>query len=371
MSGVYIHVPFCKKKCNYCAFYSTTILENVDMFVESLCREICLRKDYIHDDVETIYFGGGTPSLLQYNHLKRILKTIKDNFDVIADPEVTIECNPRDLNREKVEELLQLGFNRLSIGIQSFVNKNLDLLGRDHDLEHIYSAIEAVKASGLHNFNLDIIYDLPDQTEEDLIHDLQELVKIKPQHISAYSLSIEENTPLFMSVEKGALSKLPDDISAEYYLRVNDILEQSGYEHYEVSNYCLHGCESKHNSIYWDVTRTYVGFGPAAHSYDIASRQWNVANVDDYIASVRAGVVPTIVEWLNKEQRLYEYALTSLRTMKGCDINMLKRKFDFTIKSSTVDFLLKRELATVNDDIIILTAKGLLYLDNIVREILI
>ena len=308
---------------------------------------------------------------MQYNHLKRILKTIKDNFDVIADPEVTIECNPRDLNKEKVEELLQLGFNRLSIGIQSFVNKNLDLLGRDHDLEHIYSAIEAVKASNIVNFNLDIIYGLPDQTEEDLIHDLQELVKIKPQHISAYSLSIEENTPLFMSVEKGALSKLPDDISAEYYLRVNDILEQSGYEHYEVSNYCLHGCESKHNSIYWDVTRTYVGFGPAAHSYDIASRQWNVANVDDYIASVRAGVVPTIVEWLNKEQRLYEYALTSLRTMKGCDINMLKRKFDFTIKSSTVDFLLKRELATVNDDIIILTAKGLLYLDNIVKEILI
>ena len=369
MSGVYIHVPFCKKKCNYCAFYSTTILENVDIFVESLCREICLRKDYIHDDVETIYFGGGTPSLLQYKHLKRILKTVKDNFDVIAEPEVTIECNPRDLNKEKVEELLQLGFNRLSIGIQSFVNKNLDLLGRDHDLEHIYSAVEAVKDSNIVNFNLDIIYGLPDQSEEDLIYDLQELVKIKPQHISAYSLSIEKNTPLFMSVESGALSSLSDDITAEYYLRVNEFLEQSGYEHYEVSNYCLHGCESKHNSIYWDVTRTYVGFGPAAHSYDLASRQWNVASVDDYVASIRAGYVPATVEWLNEEQRLYEYVLTSLRTKRGCDVNILERKFDFNIKPSIIDFLLKRDLVYVNDKSINLTAKGFLYLDNIVKQI--
>lgn len=370
MSGVYIHVPFCKKKCKYCAFYSTTILENVDVFVESLCREICLRKDYIHDNVETIYFGGGTPSLLQHSHLQRILKTIKDNFDVVAEPEMTIECNPRDLNKEKIDELLQLGFNRLSIGIQSFDNKSLNLLGRDHDLEHIYSAVEAVKDSGFHNFNLDIIYGLPGQAEEDLVYDLQELVKIKPQHISAYTLSIEKSTPLFISVENGTLSSLSDDITAEYYLRVNDMLERYGYEHYEVSNYCQSGYESKHNSIYWDVTRAYVGFGPAAHSYDLESRQWNVASVDDYITSICTGVVPATIEWLNKQQRLYEYVLTSLRTKKGCDVKILESNFDFKIKTSIVDFLLKRELAHVNEKVITLTAKGFLYLDKIVREIL-
>ena len=172
-----------------------------------------------------------------------------------------------------------------------------------------------------------------------------------------------------MSVESGALSSLSDDITAEYYLRVNEFLEQSGYEHYEVSNYCLHGCDSKHNSIYWDVTRTYVGFGPAAHSYDLTSRQWNVASVDDYIASIRAGYGPATVEWLNEEQRLYEYVLTSLRTKRGCDVNILERKFDFNIKPSIIDFLLKRDLVYVNDKSINLTAKGFLYLDNIVKQI--
>ena len=330
MQGLYIHIPFCRSRCAYCDFYSTTREAEMECYVEALCHEIIARREELsHARVHTIYIGGGTPSLLSPTLLRRIFDTVYTNYEVQADAEVTMEMNPDD--SVQLGQLPEL--NRISLGIQSFDDTLLRLIRRRHDSATAIRTVKQLQAAGIRNISIDLIYGLPGQTLAQWEHDLDIAFSLGIQHLSAYALSYEPGTVLTRWRDEGRIREASDELSVEMYLRLCQRAREAGFEHYEISNFALPGYHSRHNSSYWTGT-PYLGFGPGAHSYDgQRTRRANLPNLDDYIAFFasprggREGGVPYSCETLTTTELYNETIMCGLRTARGIDLKALAKRF--------------------------------------------
>lgn len=327
MAGIYIHIPFCKKRCIYCDFYSTTLGHLKDRYINAVEKEIEIRKDYAgNETVETIYFGGGTPSQLKSEDIKMIISAINKVHNVKNNAEITIEANPDDLTEEYVNALKSTGVNRISIGIQTFNYRRLKFLNRRHNAQQAKDAVKRCQDKGFDNISIDLIYGFPDESTEQWINDIDTALELGIQHISAYHLIYEEGTKLYSMLEKNELCELDEEKSVEQFKILIQKLKEGGFVHYEISNFCMPGKESRHNSSYWK-DKKYIGIGPSAHSYNLDCRQWNISDLEKYMKLVENGETFFEKEELTKEEHYNDYILTSLRTMWGADLNLIKKKF--------------------------------------------
>ncbi len=326
MSGIYIHIPFCKKACHYCNFHFSTQTKYIDEFTAALLIEIELQQKYLVGKIETLYLGGGTPSLLNKAALQSIINKIKDSFDLSKEIELTLEANPDDLSANQAEAWLELGVNRLSIGVQSFQSHSLAWMNRAHSVEQAHEAIVNAKAAGFSNISADLIYGTPQLSDQDLTEDLQILLDYGIPHISCYALTVEEKTALYSMIQKKTLQQVDTEQQARQFGLIAQTLDEAGWEHYEISNFSKPNCRSKHNSNYWNGI-PYLGLGPAAHSYNIHSRQWNVANNQLYFQSIKNKTVPFEVETLATATQFNEYMMISLRQMEGFSLDKIKKRF--------------------------------------------
>jgi oxygen-independent coproporphyrinogen-3 oxidase len=326
MAGIYLHIPFCKKACHYCNFHFSTQTDTIQAFVDALIQEIELQKSYIKEPIETIYFGGGTPSLLNESQLEVIMETIFSNFDVAATIECTLEANPDDMSPSKLAGWKNIGINRLSIGIQSFQASALTWMNRAHTVEQSHAAIEMAKQAGIHNLSIDLIYGTPTLSDEALMADLDWIEHYQIKHVSCYALTVEDKTALKKLIEKAQIQDVDPEKQASHFEILSTRLKAMGMEHYEISNFSKPGFRSQHNSNYWSG-KTYLGLGPSAHSFNTTSRQWNIANNALYIQSITNGQLNFEIEYLTEANRYNEYMMTSLRRMEGFDLDLIAAKF--------------------------------------------
>ena len=335
MAGIYIHIPFCKSKCAYCNFFSLASESKINDYVEALKKEIVLRKNYLGGEtVKTIYFGGGTPSLLSVKNIEEILELLNKNYEIVSSPEITLEINPDTIDREKMSSLKQIGVNRMSVGIQSFDDEDLRYLGRRHDSRHAMQVLEDLKQTDFEKITLDLIYGMPTLTEEKWNKNLDIFFSTGITHLSAYALTVEPKTILGQRIEKGELQSVSEEETIRHYNILVERTKENGFEHYEISNFAKEGFRSQHNSIYWRDEK-YLGLGPSAHSYDGNSRQWNISNLTKYIQLVggaetqrhRDAELFYEKEILSTEDKFNEYVMTSLRTSWGCDIEKIERDY--------------------------------------------
>ena len=326
MAGIYIHIPFCRKACHYCNFHFSTQIEHIDSFVEALLKEMALQKNYLTEPVNTIYIGGGTPSLLSAKHLDKILNGINSHFTIPTKVEFTLEANPDDIDFEKTIMWKSKGINRLSIGIQSFQEEALSWMNRAHNTRQSHSAIENAKAAGLHNISTDLIYGTPHLSDEALISDIKILNEYEIPHISCYALTVEEKTALHNLILKKKIENIDTEKQARHFEIVVEHLINKGFEHYEISNFALPGKRSMHNSNYWKGI-PYLGLGPSAHSYNTFSRQWNIANNHLYIKSIDENKLPFEIENLDTVTQYNEYMMISLRLQEGFDFDEIEKRF--------------------------------------------
>lgn len=366
--GIYIHIPFCKQKCYYCDFVSyANKEEKIQEYIECLQKEIEMESEkYKNEEYEitTIYIGGGTPSFIDASYIERIINTIKQNYKLYENPEITIEVNPGTINEEKIRKYKDIEINRISIGLQTTKDNLLKQIGRIHTYEEFLNCYKIVKKIGIDNINVDLMLGLPNQTLEDLKEGLIEVINLKPNHISLYSLILEENTILEKMVRQN-MAKLPEeDLEREMYWTTKNILEENGYIHYEISNFSKKGYESKHNLNCWNQ-KEYLGFGVAAHSYIKNKRYCNTNNIEEYIKNVQNGKIlnnRTICEIQNKIEEQKEYMLLGLRKIQGVDIQEFKNKFidnPIYIFHKELEKLVKEELVEIDLNQIKLTSKGL------------
>jgi putative oxygen-independent coproporphyrinogen III oxidase len=344
----------------------------MDRITNAIVQELVQRKQYLKGEmVDTVYFGGGTPSMLNTSDIEKILRIIFLNFRVNPEAEITIEANPDDITPEKLFEFKKAGVNRLSIGIQSFRQEDLDFLSRMHTSEQVVQCIKDAKLAGFQNLSIDLIYGIPTLTDNDWEANLQKAFAFEIPHISAYSLTIEEKTPLEFLIRKGRAKGVDEDQSLSQYHLLCKKMQHYGYEHYEVSNFCLPGAYSKHNTAYWQGN-SYLGVGPSAHSYNGNSRCWNVANLDIYIESVANGKVDAEEEMLSSVTQLNEYIMTSLRTIWGCDLVEVEKKFGAEQAESLlnrVNTFIEAKKMNYHNGKLILTEEGLLFADGIASEL--
>ena len=372
MPGIYIHIPFCKKACHYCDFHFSTSLRNKEFLVDALCKEIEVRQDYLQDKkLSTIYFGGGTPSLLSSAELNQITSKIKELFEVFPNIEITLEANPDDLTKEKIKELTDTGINRLSIGIQSFFDEDLERMNRSHTARQAIQSVENAKSGGIHNISIDLIYGLPNLTKEKWVSNLEQAFKLDVPHLSAYCLTIEEKTAFnhFLRTGKITLPKEPETIAQFEVLMCE--AEKNSFIHYEISNFSKEGWQSKHNSSYW-ADEHYLGIGPSAHSYNGVSRQFNVKNNVLYTKGITAGVPDFELEILTEENKFNEYIMTRLRTIWGIDPGFISKGFGEktlnTFLSGVEPYISSGHLQWKQDSLI-LTQKGKLLADKIASDL--
>jgi oxygen-independent coproporphyrinogen-3 oxidase len=372
LSSIYIHIPYCRQACIYCNFHFSTKLDDKSQLLEALALEIAGRKDYIGSEaVETIYFGGGTPSLLSEKELETILSTIYKHYSIAEDKiEITLEANPDDLSLSKLKELKNAGINRLSIGVQSFKEQDLNWLNRAHAATQSLQCIENAHAVGFENITIDLIYGIPGQHDEEWMHNLEQVRACNLPHFSAYALTVEPKTALQHMIAKGKTTPTDEEQAARHFLLMQDWAIKNSYLAYEISNYCQPGHYSKHNTSYWQGKK-YIGIGPSAHSFDIESRQWNLANNVLYTKNLLKGLGYFEREVLSMEQQYNENVMTSLRTMWGTDKNLIKSRFGqqyldiFEKAASQID----PGLVTVKNDIVYLTMAGKLLADGIASDL--
>ena len=326
MAGIYIHIPFCKKACHYCNFHFSTQTEYIQEFTHALVAEIKLQKNYLTAPIETIYFGGGTPSLLKKAELEMIIEALTINFNLASHFEFTIEANPDDINPVIAADWLALGVNRLSIGIQSFQAASLAWMNRAHTVEQSHAAIKIVQAAGFKDISADLIYGTPYLSDEDLMADIVTLIQYKVNHISCYALTVEEKTALFSMIAKKQIEDIDTTKQARQFEIIVSALTAAGFEHYEISNFAMPGARSKHNSNYWNQV-PYLGLGPAAHSFNGDQRQWNIANNSLYFQSIKNKLVPFELENLSLTQKFNEYMMISLRKSEGFSTHYIKDVF--------------------------------------------
>jgi putative oxygen-independent coproporphyrinogen III oxidase len=378
-ASLYIHIPFCERKCPYCDFYSVEGTERAEDFLAMLAREIALREARAdHTTFETIFLGGGTPSLLEPEQIERILFRLHAAFPISPDAEVTLEANPGTVTEGKLRAFRTLGVNRISIGIQSFLDPELRALGRIHDGREAFRSIELARAAGFDNLSIDLIYSIPGQTPAQWEDTLRTAVDLAPQHLSAYSLLVEESTPLARMVGAGTVRTNPVDLEAAMYERTMELLGAFGYEHYEISNYALPGFRCRHNFSYWSH-RNYLGFGPSAHSFwndkggKSGRRWWNVADLSTYQERLRDGSLPVETEDdVGLREMLDERIFLGLRS-GGLDLKGLSVDFGYNFESRRGDltrWMIEETLASLEQGVLRLTPKGFLLCDEIASRLL-
>ncbi len=329
MAGIYIHIPYCKQKCHYCDFHFSVSLRTKDDLIRALKKELILRKDEIDEAVETIYFGGGTPSLLVDYEIKELLDLINNNYDVIKDAEITLEANPDDLTQDYLEKLTKTPVNRLSIGVQSFFDEDLRFMNRAHTAEEAINSIKYAQSVGFENITIDLIYGTPGLSITKWKQNLATFLELNIPHLSSYALTVEDRTALDYFIKTKKIPPLNDALSKQHFEILISTLEDANYWQYELSNFAKDSFLSKHNSAYWQ-NKKYLGFGPSAHSYNTVSRSWNVANNSKYIKLLQNNILPGSSESLTLADRYNEYIMTGLRTMWGVSFDRIRS--DFGIK---------------------------------------
>ena len=369
MAGIYLHIPFCKSKCAYCNFFSVVSEKQRAGFLEALKKEAVLRKDYLGgEEVRTIYFGGGTPSLLSHSEIADIIEVLRNNYKVIENPEITLEANPDTISKESLSEYKSMSINRLSVGIQSFFDDDLQYLSRKHDSKHALQVLDWAKNAGFQEVTLDLIYGIPTLTDEKWRKNLEIFFSTGFNHLSAYALTVEEKTVLGQRINKGEAAPVDEDATIRQYQILTEMAENQGFEHYEISNFARPGHYSKHNTIYWKEEK-YLGLGPSAHSFDSVSRQWNVASVKDYCENYSFER-----EELTLDDRYNEYIMTSLRTMWGVDLDYIKSNFGEgyvkKFKKQTKKYILSGKIFQKGEKFI-LNDNGMLFADGIAAELFI
>jgi oxygen-independent coproporphyrinogen-3 oxidase len=371
MAGIYLHIPFCKQACHYCNFHFSTSLRFKDDMVAALIRELELRSHYLNGAaLESIYFGGGTPSLLSVNELQQILNKISQLHPVSSDAEITLETNPDDLTKDYLLQLADSPVNRLSIGIQSFVEEDLRFMNRAHNTSQAYHCLELAKQSGFDNITADLIYGSPTTSDEQWEHNIQTLLQFDVPHLSCYCLTVEPGTALAHFVKKGKVQPVDELKAARQFEILIDRLEGAGFLHYEISNFARPGYLAKHNSNYWRAV-PYLGIGPSAHSYNGISRQWNLANNAKYLKAIAAGNDYYETEVLSLSDQYNEYVMTSLRTTWGCDlakVRQINSKYSNYFVENIQAFIEKEEVREERD-IFRLTKAGKLMADHIAASL--
>jgi putative oxygen-independent coproporphyrinogen III oxidase len=373
MAGIYLHIPFCKTRCIYCDFYSTTRSEMADRYVSALCRELEFRKSYLDNEpVETIYFGGGTPSQLSKENFEKIFETIEREYNLGNCEEITLEANPDDLTPEYIKMLSSLPFNRISIGIQTFNEQTLRLLKRRHTAEQAISAVKECRMAGFQNISIDLMYGLPGETPESWKADLEQAVSLNVEHISAYHLIYEEGTPLYEMLQKHKVEEVDEESSVDFFALMIDRLTKAGFQHYEISNFCKPDMYSQHNSSYW-TGKKYLGCGPSAHSFNGNTRQWNVSSLDKYIAGIEKGIPDFEIEELDVTTRYNDFVITSLRTMWGLSLNRLEEEFGTEFKQYCLEnaqTYLDSGKLEISDNTLFLSKEGIFISDGIMSDLL-
>jgi oxygen-independent coproporphyrinogen-3 oxidase len=371
MSGIYIHIPFCKQACTYCDFHFSTSLQHVDEMTAAICKEILLKKSRLSDQIGSIYFGGGTPSLLPEKSFEQIFNTLTSNFSIAADAEITIETNPDDLDAKKIAQLRRLPVNRFSIGVQSFFNEDLVWMNRAHNASEAETCIKRSQDAGFENLSIDLIYGYPLLTDEKWLSNINKAIDLQTPHISAYSLTVEPRTALAAAIKKGNQVPVNDEQSAAQFLFLIEKLGLAGFDHYEISNFSLPGRHAVHNTNYWRGV-PYLGIGPSAHGFNSNIRYLNVANNAKYMQSLASGKLPETVEELDTYDRFNEYIMTSLRTMWGTDLQKIKTEYGSVFLAETLKNIqpfLQRGWINHDHDKLILTLDGKLFADYIASEL--
>lgn len=372
MAGIYLHIPFCKQKCHYCNFFSVASQKNRQAFLGALQHEMMAQKHYLaNENVQTIYFGGGTPSMLTSSEIEAIINSLKSLYHIDSKVEITLEGNPDDLTKEKLEAFRAVGVNRLSIGIQSFFDDDLLYLNRIHSASHAKHVIADAHAAGFDKLTIDLIYGIPTLTEKNWLSNIDYFLSTGIKHLSAYALTVEARTPLAHLIGKGKLQAIDENQSARHFELLMDRMEKAGFIHYEISNFALPNHYSKHNSLYW-LGANYLGLGPSAHSYNGISRQWNVSNLSKYIEM--AGISESVFEKeeLSIDQRYDEYVMTSLRTSWGCDLehiqNAFGSSFRYHCEKMAQPYLHNQKLMLVQNRLF-LTQQGKMFADGIAADL--
>ena len=375
MSGIYIHIPFCKQACHYCDFHFSTSMKKKDEMVLALAKELQLRKNEFQFDaefpcIETIYFGGGTPSVLTVKEIQLLIDTVRQNYPVSQTPEITLEANPDDLSEENLSAFAAIGINRLSIGIQSFFEEDLKLMHRAHDSAQAKKCLEFATRY-FDNISLDLIYGIPGMTNERWQQNIETALSFGIPHISSYALTVEPTTALNKLIQTGKVAAPKDEVAQEHFLILVETLESKGFLHYELSNFGKENYFSRNNSAYW-LGKKYLGIGPSAHSYDGVSRSWNVANNALYLKAIQKGELPRKVELLSQEDRYNEYIMTGLRTIWGVSLVRIEQEFgpDYLnyLKQQSQKFI-SDGLLIFTDGILKPTLKGKFLTDGIASDL--
>jgi oxygen-independent coproporphyrinogen-3 oxidase len=371
MAGIYLHIPFCKKACHYCDFHFSTSLQQELPVIHAMERELALRKSFLNETVDTIYFGGGTPSLLLPERISFLLDAIYNHFPISEQPEITLEANPDDVSPARASAWKKAGINRISLGIQSFQSHWLEWMNRAHNAEQSLQAITELQAAGFENISIDLIYGMPEQADVAWLKEIQMAIDLQVTHLSCYALTVEPRTALWHMIETGKAVTVDPDQQARMFLLLMDSLEKAGYEHYEISNFAKPGKRSRHNSAYWKG-KAYLGIGPAAHSFNGSRRMWNIQNNTSYTSQIEAGVLPLTEETLTAIEQWNEYIMTSIRTMEGISLKRIAEQFG--VEQSEQLLLhaatwLKRNLLQQTDEHLCLTREGKLLADQIASDL--
>jgi oxygen-independent coproporphyrinogen-3 oxidase len=374
MAGIYFHIPFCKQACHYCDFHFSTSLKYKNEIVDGLLNELSLRSNYLNGQpIQSIYFGGGTPSILSPDELNRLLDRTAALYSLSADTEITLEANPDDITSDATRDWKALGINRLSIGIQSFHDEDLRYMNRSHDAVQAADCVKIAKDMGFEHLSIDLIFGYPLLTDLKWQQNIDEALALHPTHLSCYAMTVETNTALWSFIQKKNALPMDGEQSARQFEYLMERMHHAGYEHYEISNYALPGHRAIHNSNYWKRV-PYLGIGPSAHSFDGLSRQWNVSNNAHYIKALQAGDLPFEKEVLSEWQQLNETIMTSLRTSEGLNFNEVLSRLNPT---QTIDFMEQvihyEELQMLNreSNVLVLSTKGKLYADAIASDLFI
>lgn len=389
MAGLYIHIPFCKSRCIYCGFYSTTYSELHQKYVDALCKEMMLRREGVEEcrsednsqrtnnsstntnsstKINSIYLGGGTPSQLSIPQLEQLFFYIYNVYDINEGAEITIECNPDDVTEEYANAIGRLPINRVSMGVQSFNDSRLSFLRRRHKAANVYKAIERLRSAGINNISIDLMYGFPSQTIEEWEEDINTAISLGVEHISAYSLMYEEGTPLYKMLDNGDITETDEETSLAMFNKLIDRLSEAGFEHYEISNFAKPARRSRHNSSYWQGI-PYIGIGAAAHSYDIKTRKWNISDINKYIKSIEQGILPMEYEIIDDDTRYNDTVTTALRTAEGIDLTSLSTKH-LNHCLAAAEQLISQGFIENKENRLRITRKGIFVSDMIMSELM-
>ena len=370
MSGIYIHIPFCKQACHYCDFHFSTSLKKRDAMVAAICKELLLRKYELSTTINTIYFGGGTPSLLTQSEIDQIIETVYAHFNVSDTPEITLEANPDDLTEAALASLHTSKISRLSIGVQSFFEEDLKLMNRAHNADEALYCIEKAKQY-FKNISIDLIYGIPGMTQARWVENIEKALALRIPHLSCYALTVEPKTALENFIKKGIVPPVEDTVAQEHHSILLEKTEDAGYHNYEFSNFCIPGWESKNNTAYWQGN-SYLGIGPSAHSYDGDTRSWNISNNAKYLKDISADILPLEREILSKKDKYNEYVMTRLRTANGISLQEIETLFGQSYLSYLklhIQQHVHQHLLFEDDGCIKVTKKGKFLSDGIASDL--